>query len=313
MSLNLKVKIPSQGVSKIMRFAEQMSVNEVCKLIQEKTGVGGKDHGLFSPVEGDPSTCGRWLKPERTLEYYDLKTNDTLEYKKKHDVIKVKLVDDTVKTVLVDLSAPVNEIVDVIGKKIAIKNAEEFSLQQESKLGVWLKGSLPLTEQVSTLDQIFLLKKKFYMNDANIDQDDPVQLHLVYCQSRDDIVSGKHPVTKDEAIQFGALQCQIQLGDFKPDVHKPGYLTLSEYLAPQWSKKKEIERLMQAEWKKLVGMNETNARFRYVQLCRSLKTYGMTVFTVKERVPGKKKLEKALLSFTRDTIMRMEFETKVSR
>ena len=53
-----------------------MSVHEACKVIQEKTQIGGKDHGLFEPSPpNDTSSCGRWLKPERTLEYYDLKTN----------------------------------------------------------------------------------------------------------------------------------------------------------------------------------------------------------------------------------------------
>ena len=55
---------------------------------------------------------------------------------------------------------------------------------------------------------------------------------------------------------------------------------LSEVLPPQ-HQKKEIEKNFLSEWKKLVGMNEVHARFRYVQLCRSLKTYGMTVFQVK--------------------------------
>jgi talin len=105
------------------------------------------------------------------------------------------------------------------------------------------------------------------------------------------------------------LQLQIQLGDYKPDVHKPGSVALKDYLAPQWQKK-DLEKFIFSEWKKLVGMNEINARFRYVQLCRSLKTYGMTVFKVRERVPGKKKLMDGLLCFTRDTILRMEFETK---
>jgi len=36
----------------------------------------------------------------------------------------------------------------------------------------------------------------------------------------------------------------------------------------------------------------------------------MTCYKVKEKVPGKKKLMDALLCFTRDTIFRMEFETK---
>lgn len=65
-------------------------------------------------------------------------------------------------------------------------------------------------------------------------------------------------------------------------VLSPIIISLKEVTSPQWAKK-DIEKQILAEWKKLVGMNEINARFRYVQLCRSLKTYGMTIFKVKVR------------------------------
>lgn len=85
------------------------------------------------------------------------------------------------------------------------------------------------------MDATFLYKKRFFY-DTNTD--DPVQLHLLYCQLRDDIVAGikiilisitkvalgKHPVSGDEAVQFAALQAQIQVGDCKLDIHKPGFL-----------------------------------------------------------------------------------------
>ena len=61
-----------------------------------------------------------------------------MEYRKRHDIIKIKLVDDTTKTMLVDLSTSVNEIVNQIGQKMSIKNAEEFSIQQESKPGMFI-------------------------------------------------------------------------------------------------------------------------------------------------------------------------------
>jgi len=293
-----------------MRFSENMSIHELGKMVMEKVNSGGKDHSLFQPApESDHNSCGKWLRPDRTIEYYDLKNNDTLHYKKKHEVLKIKLVDDTVKTVLIDTSLSVSDIVDVLGKKINLKNAEEYALQADINPGIWLKGQMSIPEQVSTMDQMFILKKKFFVNDANIDQDDPVQLHLIYCQNRDDIVSGSHPVTKDESIMFASLQMQIQNGDYKPSTHVAGSLSLKDCLQEQYQKR-EHERLIFQEWKKLVGMTEVNARFRYVQLCRSLKTYGMTCFRVKEKVPAKKKLMDALLCFTRDTILRMEYESK---
>jgi talin len=56
-----------------------MSIHEVCKNIKERFDVkGGADHGLFYPEQG------RWLLPNKILDFYDMKTGDLVEYKKKH-------------------------------------------------------------------------------------------------------------------------------------------------------------------------------------------------------------------------------------
>ncbi len=64
---------------------------------------------------------------------------DELEYKKKHRPLKIKLQDGTIKTVLVDDTLSVSEIVMVIGEKLSMNNAEEFSLKTEGK------GTFPTT------------------------------------------------------------------------------------------------------------------------------------------------------------------------
>lgn len=119
MSLNLKIKLGDS--TKVMRFAENMSISEAVKVIQEKTGVGGKDHGLFKPSLESEKTVGQWMRVDKTLEFYDLNPNETIEYKKKHDVIKVRMVDDSIKTVLADTSLPAREVVEIIAKKTGIK------------------------------------------------------------------------------------------------------------------------------------------------------------------------------------------------
>jgi hypothetical protein len=43
----------------------------------------------------------------------------------------VKLLDGTIKTLLIDLTLPVSDLVTYIGDKIYIANAEEYSLQVE--------------------------------------------------------------------------------------------------------------------------------------------------------------------------------------
>lgn len=58
----------------------------------------------------------------------------TLDYKKKHRPLRIRLVDDTTKLVIIDDSASVREISDLIGEKIGLKSSEEFSLRKPGGL-----------------------------------------------------------------------------------------------------------------------------------------------------------------------------------
>ena len=93
---------------------------------------------------------------------------------------------------------------------------------------------------------------------------------------------------------------------------------MNEYLPKIYQKDATIEADIVKQWKPLVGMEELNAKYRYVQLCRSLKTYGITCFEVqlgetRSKDPEIKKLMKRKLSLgvTRDAIMILDSATKV--
>jgi len=51
-------------------------------------------------------------------------------YKKKHAPLKVQLADAAAKTILVDMSLQVDELVLAIGEKLKIEGVEEFSLKR---------------------------------------------------------------------------------------------------------------------------------------------------------------------------------------
>ena len=53
---------------------------------------------------------------------------------------------------------------------------------------------------------------------------DAAEMGLVYVQSRNGILSGTYPVSKEEAIQFAALQCRVELGVYSAKEHQPGCL-----------------------------------------------------------------------------------------
>eukprot|EP01104_Vermistella_antarctica_P018056 TRINITY_DN6574_c0_g1_i1.p1 TRINITY_DN6574_c0_g1~~TRINITY_DN6574_c0_g1_i1.p1 ORF type:complete len:2432 (+),score=758.04 TRINITY_DN6574_c0_g1_i1:122-7417(+) len=314
MAVSLKIFMVSKGVTKTMRFPSDMSISEVVVTIREKTQEGGADHGMFQPTVPGKST-GRWLQPDRTIQFYDLFSGTELHYKKKHRPLKVRLLDGAVKTILVDESLIVSDLVENVGEKIGIKNPEEFSLQMEgAQKSDWLNPNKTLVENEVPEDVLVLLKKKFFFNDANVDRSDPVELHLLYVQCKDQIMEGVHPTQRTEAIDLSAMQCQVEYNNFQPGKHKPGFLELRKFMPEQWTKDKKVERLIYQEWKKLVGMSDINAKYRYVQLCRSLKTYGITTFHVKEKAPGKQgkrgKLIDVLFGVTRDSVLRMDAATK---
>lgn len=134
------------------------------------------------------------------------------------------MIDDSTKTIVLDTTVPISELVAMVGKKVGLKNVDEFALKVDGTTG-WLNDQQTLGEQLAP-GAVLQLQKKYFVTDANIDRDDPVQLHLVYVQSRDDVISGKHPVSVDQAVTFASLQLQIEQGNHTPGVSSTGKSTL---------------------------------------------------------------------------------------
>ena len=56
---------------------------------------------------------------------------------------------------------------------------------------------------------------------------------------------------------------------------------LKDFLPKEYVKAKSIEKKIFIEHKQLYSLSEVEAKVRYTQLARSLKTYGITFFLVK--------------------------------
>ncbi|XP_066270429.1 talin-1-like isoform X11 [Branchiostoma lanceolatum] len=362
-SLSLKISVKHANVVKTMQFEPSTIVYDACRMIRERIPEAqmgnATEFGMFLADE-DPKK-GVWLEAGRTLDYYLLRSGDLLEYKKKHRPLKVRMLDGTVKTVMVDDSHTVAQLLVTICTRIGITNHDEYSLvregekireaaepptpvkknyygtmtrtmtrlsldrtlQRDEKKMEALKKKLHTDDELNWLDhgrtlreqgiddtETLLLRRKFFYSDQNVDSRDPVQLNLLYVQARDGILNGTHPVTVDEAMMFAAYQTQIQFGDHIETKHKSGFLDLKEFLPKEYVKNKGIEKKIWLEHRKLAGLSELDAKVRYTQQCRSLKTYGVTFFLVKEKMKGKNKLVPRLLGITKDSVMRVDEKTK---
>ncbi|NXT03836.1 TLN1 protein, partial [Prunella fulvescens] len=342
----LSLKISIGNVVKTMQFEPSTMVYDACRMIRERVPeaqIGqSNDFGLFLSDE-DPKK-GIWLEAGKALDYYMLRNGDTMEYKKKQRPLKIRMLDGTVKTVMVDDSKTVTDMLMTICARIGITNYDEYSLVREimeekkeevtgtlkkdktllrdekkmeklkQKLHTddelnWLDHGRTLREQGIDDNETLLLRRKFFYSDQNVDSRDPVQLNLLYVQARDDILNGSHPVSFDKACEFAGHQCQIQFGPYNEQKHKPGFLELKDFLPKEYIKQKGERKIFMAH-KNCGNMTEIEAKVRYVKLARSLKTYGVSFFLVKEKMKGKNKLVPRLLGITKECVMRVDEKTK---
>ncbi|NXY10197.1 TLN1 protein, partial [Pteruthius melanotis] len=342
----LSLKISIGNVVKTMQFEPSTMVYDACRMIRERVPeaqIGqSNDFGLFLSDE-DPKK-GIWLEAGKALDYYMLRNGDTMEYKKKQRPLKIRMLDGTVKTVMVDDSKTVTDMLMTICARIGITNYDEYSLVREimeekkeevtgtlkkdktllrdekkmeklkQKLHTddelnWLDHGRTLREQGIDDNETLLLRRKFFYSDQNVDSRDPVQLNLLYVQARDDILNGSHPVSFDKACEFAGHQCQIQFGPHNEQKHKPGFLELKDFLPKEYIKQKGERKIFMAH-KSCGNMSEIEAKVHYVKLARSLKTYGVSFFLVKEKMKGKNKLVPRLLGITKECVMRVDEKTK---
>lgn len=88
-----------------------------------------QEYGLF--LSDEANLHGVWLEQARNLSYYMLRNQDILEYRRKLRQLRVRMLDGAVKTILVDDSQPVTQLMVVICTKIGITNHEEYGLVRE--------------------------------------------------------------------------------------------------------------------------------------------------------------------------------------
>lgn len=337
--LSLRIRLVDDGVTKTIQFDPSISVLEACCQISGKTSSDHlSEYTLF--LADEDSKKGIYLEPARNFEYYILRNGDLLEYRKKIRPLKVSTLDGTLKTLMIDDTQPVANLMAIICAKLGITNHDEYSLVREVPEGDennvnvgnslkkdhkmehlrkklktdedtnWINPGASLREQGIDEKEGVLLKRKFFFSDGNIDTHDPIQLNLLYVETRDAILKGTHPVTENLAIQLAGLQTHIQFGNHDEIKHKSPLLDLKEFLPQSYVKIKGIEKKILSEHKKYNGLPELEAKVLYTRTVRALPTYGVTFFLVKEEMKGKNKLVPRILGVTKDSVLRLDEKSK---
>lgn len=216
-------------------------------------------------------------------------------------VVKVYLLDNSFKTLLMAEDATVEDLVQDMAMKLTFADPQRmapcFSLHEcldgvtiskvlhpSAKLGdimgKWPAGDVPR----------FVYQVKLYMETIKQTTDSKIQ-YMLYIQGVYSIMTGIYPTTEDEAIALATLQMQAKFGSHRPDVHKPPYLQQQlrgMVPAPLFPKRTP------QDWETLIlsrhAMLNADAQARPMPLyCAFLAPrdyYGCAFFTVKQKFSG---------------------------
>ncbi|XP_068624606.1 talin-2-like [Battus philenor] len=321
--VSLKIVQGGGAITRTVLFDTAMRVSDAHEIVREKVLVDqpGKDYGLFL-TSADDELTGIWLEGHRTLDYYMLRDGDSLQYLCRTRNLRVRMLDGTEKTMLIDETKCVGDLMMVICDKIGITNYDEYGLcfededeqtqeekpasgtltlkrkhqtrEKDAKLEQlskklktddnveWLAQQKTLREMGVDPKKTLLLKRRLFYSDRNVDSRDPVQLNLLYVQTRDAILDGRQVLTEDKAVEFAGIQCQVQYGDFQEEKHKPGFIeNMKEFLPEQYAGSWGIDRKVLKEHSKHKGLSPLEAKHLYTRNARELPTYGVTFFLVK--------------------------------
>ncbi|CAH8495829.1 unnamed protein product [Heterobilharzia americana] len=345
-AINLIIRFPTSGNCYSLKFMKDITVYDLCHEVQSKIReaacLNPLEHGIFVP-DPDPKHSF-WLDNSRMLSYYHFCDNFEVQYRSKLRLLVIQTMDETRKTLQVDDSKTIAELMFTICAKMGITNYEEYSLirpvDEDEKLRTltlrkgrgsirnldklekmkqklhtdnefnWLAPGKTLRQHGVEEPEILLLRRKYFFSDQNVDTRDPVQLSLLYVQLKEAILNGTHPISQDQAVNLAALQCQAEYGPMIPEKIKRNPIDLKDRLPKEYIKSKGIEKRILEQYQKLGNYDEREAKLRYVQLCRSLPTYGITFFLIKEKLKGRNKLVPRLFGVSKESVMRVDEKTK---
>lgn len=87
---------------------------------------------FFTVSEYGLQGWGVWFEPDRRLRYYDISANISstiLVYRRKLCTINVDILDGEIRTILVDISQPVSQLILAICTDVGIMNHENFGFK----------------------------------------------------------------------------------------------------------------------------------------------------------------------------------------
>jgi len=243
-------------------------------------------NGTFKTFMVDPYTLNKEVE-EMLVQKYNLTCFAPFALYEQAEANQEKILDpkDRVLDVVASWeNSPLME--EVVDKKVKYERKTKFDQHKDANKKVDIKR----WEFKS-----FLYKAKLVLKTSNKElMKDPEAVNLIYVQAVSDVVTNRYPSNEKDITVLAALQLQATFGDYKKEVHGPGWLApkIHEFIPKHLiSQKGKIEDRLVKEWEvkilakyqKVADFTSLDAKLNYLDYVQEWTFYGATFFTVEQR------------------------------
>ncbi|XP_029452495.1 ezrin isoform X2 [Rhinatrema bivittatum] len=184
------------------------------------------------------------------------------------------------------------QLFDQVVKTVGLREVWYFGLQYTDCKGflTWLKLDKKVSAQEVKKDTTLQFKfcAKFFPEDVADELIQDITQKLFFLQVKEGILSDAIYCPPETAVLLGSYAVQAKYGDYKTDMHKPGYLT-SDRLLPQ--RVLDQHKLSREQWEERIqvwhaehqGMLKDEAILEYLRIAQDLEMYGINYFEIKNK------------------------------
>ncbi|KAL7719051.1 Talin [Entamoeba marina] len=266
--------------------------------------------------------------PQQVLASVGYDKSETLDVRPRMQRFKFELIDKTVKTFQIDVTLTVEKLLEFVGQKVDILYTDEYGLKiydatSKKESSQWLDPLRVFYEMIDSDHELLIrLKKRFHFRDRNVNDTDQQQLHLLYTDCNNKVIDGYIPFSVDTSIPLVALNCLIMYGPYedkyaKVDLNSKGFekkLPEMRKFFPITSQKKVTSKHLLytiKEWKnKSLTTKTMQAKYQYCQIVMKQKSYGLEMFKVAIRKPGKAKEIPKMFGICKDYVLLSDIDGK---
>lgn len=204
-------------------------------------------------------------------------------------VIAVKLLENSSVECIVSSRTVGQECLSNVCQRLQIQQPEYFGLRYQTQEGAlrWVDLERPLKRQLDKYAKecSLYLGVMFYVLDVDRLHND-ITRYYYFSHLKCDVIEGRLPCTKEEAIQLASYSLQAEFGDHRPEHHTPDYLKNfvllpKRIVASEENQEALLEQIVQAH-RNLHGVQHALAEVYYILAVQRLDGYGEEPFAVRD-------------------------------